>query len=489
MTSPGKTSRSGGSAADWARVAELLKSGDLDRAERALDQASEGDPNSLNACLIRARIAWARGKTSNAIALLRRTATNYPKSSAVHVTLADLYLELDRPELALESASTAERLEPSATGRVVIARVRGEIHERLFDWENNSTGSRALDATQFHAELESPEALRWSDAPPGTFEDATVPMKGGAGPAARPSQPAPTGAGLERAQMRALLLADVFDGVEANTHVWAGATKKKRGNLPRKVERIAFMVFIGSFAIGGASLLTVGVERTAQLKVDVMVQDLRHLLQNGSFGHAEKLLGELEAAAAAGNVEQDYQDLFNLAHAMLWRFHDDAPAHLEAAMRAEAAVKTPSVERRLTRAVLGIESRPKEVIADLTPLVQALNDSPHPSLLIALASCRLKDARAAEAAFTRAEELEPPHLPYLYAQLGHWVGVKKLGNAAEALDRMTDISPRSPWTRLGEALLGRLSPEEIQALIDDPESPPVVKRRARNLLPKVELSP
>ncbi|MFO0729207.1 MAG: tetratricopeptide repeat protein [Myxococcota bacterium] len=477
----------------WSTVTELLRSGELDRAEKALDVVSVSDPNGLNAALVRARIAWARGQLKVAVNMLRRAANQFPKSSAVQVTLADLYLELDRPELALEAAAVAERLDPSETGRVVISRVRKEIHEHLFDWgDSTSTGSRALDATQFSAELDAPEAMQWSDAAPGTFEDRTVPMGSQhpaptAGPPARPSL-APTAALAERAQVRALLVGDLFDGVEASTKIYADRTKKK-GDLPRKVERLVFLTFVASFAVGGASLATVGVERSAQLKVDATANDLRHLLQNGSLDHVPALLSELERAAEQGGVQKRYEDLFALAHGMLWRFHDDAPEHLERLKRAEAEVADPSLERRMARAVLWIDTRPKDVIADMKKVAELAKESPHPPELIALAACKLKDPAVAEPAFAKAEELEPPHLPYLYAQLQHWVGRKKLDVAEETLDRMMDVNPKAAWTQLGRALLGQATEEEIQALIDAEETPPLVRKRAINMMPKGEIAP
>lgn len=109
---------------DWSRVMELLTSGRLDAAERALRAVREQSPNPIAETIIRARIEWERGRPGQAIELLTEATKTFPQASSLHTALAELFLLLDRTDLAFRHAAEAKRIGVTPAAGVTLKKLR-----------------------------------------------------------------------------------------------------------------------------------------------------------------------------------------------------------------------------------------------------------------------------------------------------------------------------------------------------------------------------
>lgn len=495
----------------WAEVSRLLREGELDRAEHELEIARKTEPNPVGEALVRARIIWERGSRNEAVAGLRRAARQH-SSVALHAALAEMYLLLNRPELALEWATSAKKLSPTPATEDLLMRVSAELFERLYEGEEPEQERFGTELTVFAADpwaddgsstLASvppppgkvmPVALgvkepSFSDATP-TANDADVSRMLAALPAATSEPSISSRTAVMRPTRRALLEARQMEALLGGS-LFASGPRREKTKLTRYkhvdftslLPRITIVVFLVSFVLGAASLTTFGLQRKARVEAETLAQDLRSLLEIGSFDHADPLIDRLDDAADTSGRNEDYEDLIAFAHILLHYFHDEDAARI---LRARGVFDhprgTPGLERLLGRALIQLETGESPNLAELERIAQMEKDEPHAPIILGIAASKAGKLKLAKRAFEQAEAIAPTNLAYLYAQVDHFAGLQKNFEAGEVVSRMTDISPGAPWTKLARARIGDLSEEELAVFTASADLPAVVRRRAVEIL-------
>jgi tetratricopeptide (TPR) repeat protein len=564
----------------WREVAMRLQQGDLHGAEEALRTARKLEPNPIADALAGASISWRHGFKDAAIALLSRTVRKHPKAAPLHAALAEYYLALDRPELALEWATQAAKLRPLPVTEALLKRVHDVLFNRLLDvsaapedstvmfdnpfaedrrtesvpqsWsplagedglvtrpikaeapsdptvDPTLVRSRAKDmweaktlvapptpepARVVPTEIVRPRAqivsnpaqapvvrtipTRITPPPPPEPTPALAPhvieaplMQAPPKPAERaPSKPAHVesphsaerkAAALEHQQIDALLGGKLF---AASVPTRVVRSRDKRGfDFVRVVQRLAILVFIGSFVMGAASFMSFGLERKARGESDALAKELRQLLRIGSYEPASTLTGKLDAMTRAAGLEKSFGDLVLLSNALLYRFHDGDPVREQLVKAGLEKSVPPSTDRILARAALNIETDATSLVPELREMMSMDKDDLHVAELLGMAASRSGNQAIAEKSFARAEALEPPQLAYLYQQLEHWLRYGRKLEAKNLVGRMTDVNPSSPWSKLGRFLTGDATTEELQTVLDSADAPPNARAAAKRIL-------
>jgi tetratricopeptide (TPR) repeat protein len=388
----------------------------------------------LNEPLNRARQAWREGARLEAVAIVQSAIRTAPRTPALHAVLAEMWLRLERPELALEWAARAHKLAPSRRTQSLLERAR-PCFAPLDEGDD-------LEGTVLSFALRPPRRPRASDTE----------------------------------QMQALLGGSLFgeEMVRTALHV----VRPRSPSRPLLVYAIRFL-FVISFALGAGALFTVGLTRQAEKRSEDLARELRHLLAIGALESAASLVVSLDEEVKEAKTSA-YDDLLAFAEAVLLAHHDALPKRRAHAMSLlHDGRGSGTIEGATAKLILDLESGRPIGPAEVERLLQIEPKDANLFVILAAAKEAAGDLRGAGEALARAEQIEPAHLPYLFRR---FEVLKRLGEEREArelADRMTDASPSSPWTRLAKAIAAS-SEDEIAGLAEDPSAPPVVRRRARS---------
>jgi hypothetical protein len=232
-----------------------------------------------------------------------------------------------------------------------------------------------------------------------------------------------------------------------------------------------------SFFLAIVALAITGVEERARSDSKSQAQLLQELLITGSLSEARSHLEKLEALVAQAKNPRAHAAIRARAEATLYRFHDADPARKGRALRLLIAEKNRMTNDAWVAAAL-LTSRTERASILRGGEALVLPRDADPVALAASLEAGLGRSKEARAGYLEAEAREPSHVVHLYAlfSLEHVNGERR--DAQLVLERMEDVSPTSPWTRLASARSQSEAAERreaILALVDD-ETLPAVPR-------------
>jgi tetratricopeptide (TPR) repeat protein len=294
-------------------------------------------------------------------------------------------------------------------------------------------------------------------------------------------RPPSGGASFEELQIELLLGGDAFR-TKARRPI-TGVTDARYGRFSGFARRLLLLAILAAIVSAGVAVMKLGLTKRERVQREMIAADLRQLLRIGSYDHAAPLLAQLREGGPSASRDAD---LIALGQSLAYRFFDRDPERLAEVDRILAAGVSPAgPERVMAHAISILDQKPKEALAALRRVMDTERDDVNAALLLGIAASLSGERVLAERAFRRAEELEPPHLVSLFSQLDHWVRVENRTQALETLSRMTDVSPSSPWTELGRALIGEADTSVLTQLALGEDVPEAVRLRARETLGKL----
>jgi hypothetical protein len=101
------------------------------REDRRLAVRSSMD--TIEGALNLAGGAWDRGERLEAVAIIRDAIRRAPDARVLHAVLAEMWHRLGRPELAMEWALSANRIQPTAGTAALVARIESGLGDRAGD--------------------------------------------------------------------------------------------------------------------------------------------------------------------------------------------------------------------------------------------------------------------------------------------------------------------------------------------------------------------
>lgn len=260
--------------------------------------------------------------------------------------------------------------------------------------------------------------------------------------------------------------------------------KRTRFRLRLWLGRLLVATVLGTFAMAIIALALTGVAERARQDSKDQARLLQELLLQGSLSEAEQHLGRLEALLAEARRPTAFSHLRARTEATLYRFHDADPKRRKRALELlSGGSERDSSDAWMAKTLLASRKERAALLEDRAAL--ALARDAYPVALVASLLAHRGDLEDARATYAQAETLEPSHIIHLYAAFLLEHESEERRAAQLVLERMEDVSPKSPWTRLAAAQSEPQRAERttaLTALAEDDAAPSVVRALATESL-------
>lgn len=248
--------------------------------------------------------------------------------------------------------------------------------------------------------------------------------------------------------------------------------------------RLMVAVVLGTFALAIVALALTGVAERARVDAKDQARLLHELLLQGSLAEAERHLGRLETLLTEARRPTAFAALRARTEAVLYRLHDADPKRKVRALELLTnGSELDSSDAWMARTMLASPGERAKLLEERSALALARDAAPVALSAGLLAhQGKLEEARAT---YAQAEGLEPSHIVHLYGAFLLEYEAEERRFAQLVLERMEDVSPSSPWTRLAQAQVETVRTDRtaaLDALARDAEAPNVVRALATEFL-------
>lgn len=439
---------------EWKRFKELLDQKRVDEAEMVGRLAQSEFRDESRWLLVDAWIALVRGKPLDALRAAETAARAAPYDPAPLRTIASALLKLDKPAVALEAATAAFQLEPSAGARALIRRAQA-----LLRTEESQPPPPKAAPPRPRPILDEDEDETLAAEVAQHFSSVTSRVGGTTAPVELSPE-------LE-GQLHALFGTSLFGPWQMQVAVSPVGTLGAFGRQGLSKRQFAIgaaaLLVIGALAL----LLALGLRRSHERQLAQLVASIERLMRGGSMVALAESLPQLDEALTNTSVDGEQVAVAARAHATLYRYHDadrDRLTRARELLERIGAVASENHHAIIARAVLLPTSERAQLRAELDRLDTDANDDPEVAFTLATILRSAGETRRAEAAYERAERLEPSNLYHSAESIGFYHQLRRRLLVANLVEQMRNINPMDPWTRWAEASTTGTATERLAAL-------------------------